>query len=48
MCPTIDNPVSYEIRAVILFLHGKNMSTAEIHCGLCAVYSQTVMSEGTV
>jgi hypothetical protein len=48
MCPQIDNPGSCEIRAVILFLHAKNMSVAEIHRDLCAVYGQNVMSDGTV
>jgi hypothetical protein len=49
MCPEIDNPVSYEIRAVILFLHAKNMSAAEIHRELCkAVYGQNMIGEGTV
>jgi hypothetical protein len=38
MCPAIDNPVNCEIRAVISFLHAKNMSDAEIHRELCAVY----------
>jgi hypothetical protein len=46
--PAIDNPVSCEIRDIIHFLHAKNMSAAEIHCELCAVYGQNVMSEGTV
>jgi hypothetical protein len=36
MCPTIDNPASCEIRAVICFLHARNMSAAEIHSELCA------------
>jgi hypothetical protein len=48
MCPETDNPVSCEIRAVIRFLRAKNMSPAEIHCELCAVYSQNLMSEGTL
>jgi hypothetical protein len=48
MCPVIDNPISCKIRAVIRFLHAKNMSPAEIHCELCVVYDQNVMSEGTV
>jgi hypothetical protein len=39
-CPAIGNPASCEIRAVIRFLHAKNMSAA--------VYGQNVMSEGTV
>jgi hypothetical protein len=37
MCPAIDNPTSCEIRAVIRFLHAKNMSDAEIHCELRAM-----------
>jgi hypothetical protein len=48
MCPVIDNPTSCEICAVICFLHAKSMSIAEIHCELCVVYGQNVMSEGTV
>jgi transposase len=48
LCPAIDNPASSEIRAVIRFLHAKNMSAAEIHRELCAVYGQNVTSEGTV
>jgi predicted transcriptional regulator len=44
----IDNPTRCEIRPVIHFLHTKNMSAVEIHCELCLVYSQNVMSEGTV
>jgi hypothetical protein len=44
----IDNPVSCEIRAVIHFLHAKNMSAAEIHRALCVIYGQNVMSEGAV
>jgi hypothetical protein len=48
MCPAIDNPTSCEICAVIHFLHARNMSSEEIHRELCAVYSQTLMSEGTV
>jgi hypothetical protein len=43
-----DNPASYEIRAVIRFLHAKNVGAAEMHCELCAVYDENVMSEGTV
>jgi hypothetical protein len=31
MCPAIDNPASCEIRAVIRFLHAKNMNAADIH-----------------
>jgi hypothetical protein len=48
MCPVIDNPASCKIRTVIRFLHIKNMSSAEIQRELCTVYSQNIMSEGTV
>jgi hypothetical protein len=48
VCPVIDNPTSCKMHAVIHFFHTKNMSAAEIHCVLCAVYSQNVMTEGTV
>jgi transposase len=48
MCPLIDNPTSCEIHALIWFLHAKNMSAAEIHRELCAVWDQNVMREGTV
>jgi hypothetical protein len=48
MCPAIDNPASWEIRADIRFLHAKSMSAVEIHRELCAEYGQNVMSEGTV
>jgi hypothetical protein len=44
----IDNSASCEIRAVIHFIHAKNMSAAEIHCELCAVYVQNIMTEGNV
>jgi hypothetical protein len=47
-CSLIDNPASYKILVVISFLHAENMSAAEIHGELCAVYDQNVMSEGTV
>jgi hypothetical protein len=46
MCPAIDNPTSCEIRAVIRFLHAKNMSAMEIHHKVFRVYGQNIMSEG--
>jgi hypothetical protein len=46
MSPVIDNPASCEIRALIHFLHAKNMNAAKINCELCA-YGQNIMSEGT-
>jgi hypothetical protein len=48
LCPAIDNPPTCEIHAVIHFLHAKNTSAAETHHQLCVVYSQLVMSAGTV
>jgi hypothetical protein len=48
MCPATGNPASCKIRAVIRFINAKNVSAAEIHSELCAVYGQNVMSEGTV
>jgi hypothetical protein len=44
----IDNPIRCKIRFVILFLHAKNMSDAEIQCELYVVYGQNLMSEGTI
>jgi hypothetical protein len=48
ICPAIGTLRSCEIRAVVLFLHAKIMSAAEIHRELCAIYGQKVMSEGTL
>jgi transposase len=48
MFPAIANPTSIEICVVTHFLHTKNMSAVEIHCELCAVYDENVMSEGTL
>jgi hypothetical protein len=45
MCLAIDNPIICEIRAVVHFLHAKNMSAAEIRRELCTVYGQNVMSK---
>jgi hypothetical protein len=43
------NPASCEIRAVIRFLHAKNMSAGEIHHELCmVVYGQNAMNGETV
>jgi hypothetical protein len=48
ICPTIDNPASFKMRAVIHFIHVKNMSAAHMYYELCAVYRQNVMNEGTI
>jgi hypothetical protein len=44
MCTAMDNPASCEIRALILFLHVKNMNVVEVHCEVCPVYGQNVTS----
>jgi hypothetical protein len=44
----IDNPASCEIRAIIRFLHAKNLRAVEIHHELCMVYGQNGISEETV
>jgi hypothetical protein len=46
ICPAIYNPASCESCAVI-HLQAKNMSAAEIHCKICVVYGQNVISKGT-
>jgi hypothetical protein len=48
MCPAIDNSAGCEIRALIRFLHAKNINSAEIHRELFTVCSQNVMSERIV
>jgi transcription elongation factor Elf1 len=48
MQPAIDNPVTHKIPTVIQCLHAKNRSGAEIHCELCTVQGQNLVSEGTV
>jgi hypothetical protein len=48
MCPEIDNPACWQIRAVICFLYAKHVNAAETHCEFCAVYGQNVMSEETL
>jgi hypothetical protein len=44
MCPAMDNSASCEIRAVVRFLHVRNMSAVKIHWKLHAVYSQNAVS----
>jgi hypothetical protein len=44
MCLGTDNPTSCEICGA----HEENKSAVEIHCELCMVYGQNVMSEGTM
>jgi transposase len=39
---------SYKVCAVICFLHTAGQSAAEIHCRLCHVYGDNVMSDSCV
>ena len=41
-------PTSCEVQAVICFLHAEGQSVAEIHCRLCCVYGDNVMSDSCV
>jgi hypothetical protein len=41
-------PASYEVWAVISFLHAEEQSMAEIHNRLCRVYGDNVMSNSCV
>jgi hypothetical protein len=40
MCPAIDNPASFEIRAVSRFLRANNLRAVKIYLELCAVCGQ--------
>lgn len=48
MSAAIENPAKCEVRAVIRFLLAKNLSAADIHRELCAVYGPNIISEGVV
>jgi hypothetical protein len=48
MCLAFDNPASRKIRAVIRFIHAKNMRAEKIHYELCAVCGRNLMMEETV
>ena len=39
---------SCEVRPVIRFLHEERQSATEIHCRLCCVYGDSVMSDSRV
>jgi transposase len=41
-------PISYEVCAVIRFLHAEGQSVAEIHRRLCRAYGANVMSDSCV
>ena len=44
----IATPTSHEVCAVIHFVHAEGQSAAEIHCRLCRVYGDNVMSDSCV
>jgi hypothetical protein len=46
--PTIDNPASCKICALIRFLQAEIVNSEDIHRDLCAVYGQNAMNEGNV
>ena len=48
MCAAINNPASWEVRAVIRFLLARNNNAAEIHGQLREVYGRNVMSDSKV
>lgn len=43
---TILSLATYEVRSVIHFLQAKGNGAAQIHCRICAIYGNTVMSGG--
>ena len=44
MPPLIENPAACEICSVIRYLSAKNMQAVELHCNICEVYGQNIMS----
>ena len=44
MFKKIVNPAACEMRSVIRFLDAKNMTTADIHRQICAVYGENALS----
>jgi hypothetical protein len=48
MFKMIEHPADCEIQSVIRFLKARNVKPANIHCQICAVYGETVMSDGMV
>jgi hypothetical protein len=44
----IESPADCEIRSVIPFFECKKCETADIHCQICKVYGENVMSDGMV
>ena len=44
----IESPADCEIRSVIRFLNARNVKPADIHCQICEVYGENVMSDAMV
>ena len=44
----MERSVDCEIQSVILFLNARNAKPADIHCQICEVYGENVMSYGLV
>jgi hypothetical protein len=48
MPPLIENSADCEICSVIRYLSAKGVKAVEIHCNICEVYGQNIMSNGMV
>jgi hypothetical protein len=48
MPPLIENHADSEIRSVIRYLSAKGVKAVVIHCNICEVYGQNIMSDGMV
>ena len=48
MFKTIERPADIEIRSIIRFLNARNMRASGIHCQICEVYGENVMTDGMV
>ena len=48
MPPLNENPADCETRSVIHYLSAKRVKAVEIHCNICEVYGQNIMSDGMV
>ena len=48
MPPLIENPAGCEICSVIRYLSAKGEKAVEIHCNICEVHGQNIMSDGMV
>jgi hypothetical protein len=48
MFKKIEKPAACEMRSVIHFLNARNMKPANIHCQLCEVYAEHVISDSMI